>query len=232
MASLTYLTKTDIVAKALRKEILGGALHANSKLRQEDVAERLGVSPTPVREAFGILEKEGFLRRRAHRGVIVVERTIQEIETAYELRIAVESVAVRRLAATAEPATIATLSELVKRSGAALARRDPMAFRQTTSGFHVAIARAVGSDTIAEVVDALVARSLFYGPTPTSLMRQQQAEHARIVNLIQLRQPGTAVEALTAHMKATVRELRRLAATPRQDAVGATRLSQQVKTAG
>ncbi len=57
--TLTKLTIAEQVAAALREEIATGQLAAGTRLRQVEVAQRFGVSTTPVREAFGLLQSEG-----------------------------------------------------------------------------------------------------------------------------------------------------------------------------
>ena len=64
-------TKGDLVYEALQSSILSGNIRAGEHLRQEEVAARLGVSQTPVREAFRRLESEGLVEHAPNRGIIV-----------------------------------------------------------------------------------------------------------------------------------------------------------------
>lgn len=64
-------TKADIVYEALQNAIMSGVVEAGEHLRQEEVAERFGVSQTPVREAFRRLETEGLVEHAPNRGVVV-----------------------------------------------------------------------------------------------------------------------------------------------------------------
>lgn len=70
-AALGAVTKTDSVYAHLRRAIVAGTLSPQTPLRQERIAAGLGVSATPVREAFRRLEAEGLVRRDPHRGVVV-----------------------------------------------------------------------------------------------------------------------------------------------------------------
>ena len=71
---LQPLSKGEAVWKALRSAILDGSIAPGTRLRQDQVAVRWGVSSTPVREAFRRLEAEGLVELLPHRGVIVRER--------------------------------------------------------------------------------------------------------------------------------------------------------------
>src|SRR5512140_3760758 len=63
-----YVSKTDLVAALIRELIITGELETGEQLRQRDLAQRFGVSQTPVREAMRRLESEGLLRCDTHRG--------------------------------------------------------------------------------------------------------------------------------------------------------------------
>lgn len=64
-------TKADLVYEALQSSIMSGNIREGEHLRQEEVAARLGVSQTPVREAFRRLESEGLVEHAPNRGIIV-----------------------------------------------------------------------------------------------------------------------------------------------------------------
>src|ERR1700680_4369549 len=91
-------TGAERVAVALRTEITSAALPPGARVRQRDVAERFGVSTTPVREALAPLEREGLIRVEPHRGATVFSPSEAELRDHYEIRIALEVLAVRRAA--------------------------------------------------------------------------------------------------------------------------------------
>src|SRR5246127_3127326 len=70
-AGAAYVSKTDMVAALIREQIITGELAAGEQLRQRDLAQRFGVSQTPVREAMRRLESEGLLVCDTHRGFTV-----------------------------------------------------------------------------------------------------------------------------------------------------------------
>ncbi|HEV2661690.1 MAG TPA: GntR family transcriptional regulator, partial [Ktedonobacteraceae bacterium] len=91
---LTKLTIAEQIAAALRKEITTGHLAAGTHLPQVEIAQRFGVSTTPVREAFGLLQSEGLVQIDTHRGVTVFLPTVQDLVEHYEIRMALEMLAV------------------------------------------------------------------------------------------------------------------------------------------
>jgi DNA-binding GntR family transcriptional regulator len=70
-ASRSNRTKADLVYEALQSSIMAGNIREGEHLRQEEIAARLGVSQTPVREAFRRLESEGLVEHAPNRGIIV-----------------------------------------------------------------------------------------------------------------------------------------------------------------
>lgn len=93
-APLIRKTVAHEVAAILREEILRALLPPGTRLLQEEVADRFRVSTTPVREAFRMLEADGLLRRHPHKGVLVFLPSIADVREAYEIREALEMVAV------------------------------------------------------------------------------------------------------------------------------------------
>jgi DNA-binding GntR family transcriptional regulator len=82
--------------EALRRAIVSGQLGPGDRVRQEEVAEWLGVSIAPVREALAVLEQEGQLTYRPRRGYFVTELALQDLEEIYELRRVLEERAARQ----------------------------------------------------------------------------------------------------------------------------------------
>ena len=72
MTTPGYVSKTDLVAALIRELVITGELEPGEQLRQRDLAQRFGVSQTPVREAMRRLESEGLLSCDTHRGFTVV----------------------------------------------------------------------------------------------------------------------------------------------------------------
>jgi DNA-binding GntR family transcriptional regulator len=207
------LTKADSVAEILREEIRSGRLTAGAQLLQNAVAQQIGVSSTPVREAFSILEAEGFLKRRAHHGVIVAHRDYSEVADLYEIRLALETLALRRTLGHAAGGVSAELIKELKRILAtakrALLRPDIHAFRGANAQFHEALARHCGSRALAEHIHLLVSRSLFVATLDEARMARTQREHEALVETLKRGHGERAIRALAKHIQRTVDELRK-----------------------
>ncbi|HEX9494404.1 MAG TPA: GntR family transcriptional regulator [Candidatus Limnocylindria bacterium] len=207
MRGLAFLTKKDAVAERLRSEIYGGSLAAGTPLQQEDVAARLAVSATPVREAFRALESEGLLESRPHHGVVVARQDQADIEAIYEIRIAVELQALRRAIARLDARAIAEIGAVLERSRRALAKADLAAFRRGNGDFHRLIAAASGSRIHTEIGQSLITRSTHYASLDRERMRHVHAQHVAIVAALRAKHGSRALELMEQHLKANLKLL-------------------------
>ena len=89
------MTAQELVLASVRKAILSGVLGPGARLRQEELAEVFGTSRIPVREALRALEYEGLVTSEPHRGFTVTALDADDVEEVYDLRILLESEAVR-----------------------------------------------------------------------------------------------------------------------------------------
>ena len=89
-------TRAAAIAEALSEDIETGAISPGTKLTEESLAERFGVSRGPVREALGLLARDGLVRIRPHIGAFVPRLTLEEVLDLHEVRNALFSAAARR----------------------------------------------------------------------------------------------------------------------------------------
>src|SRR5450830_1066952 len=83
-------TAVELVVEKLRHRILNGMLTPGSQLRQEALAEELGVSRIPLREAFRLLSSEGLVEQKSHRSVMVSLLSAGEVEELFDIRLRLE----------------------------------------------------------------------------------------------------------------------------------------------
>lgn len=89
-------TTQQYVQETLRSGILQGKITAGSRLRQDEIAQSLGVSTTPVREALRTLASEGLISIDVHRGAVVRELTLDDVREIYDLRVKLEPILLQR----------------------------------------------------------------------------------------------------------------------------------------
>ena len=101
------------VAERLKAEILAGERVAGTRLRQVEIAERFGVSTTPVREALATLQREGLVRLHPQRGAVVFLPSLDDLRHHYEIRAALEALAAAKTAEHFEPAWAPALETML-----------------------------------------------------------------------------------------------------------------------
>jgi len=152
------MTNSANVLATLRKLIMDGEFQAGAKLAEIPVAEKLGVSRTPVRLAFRILEQEGLLQKGEKRGYQIREFTASDVQCALEVRGALEGLAVRRLAERGIANGIKnTLQECIDEETAVLSKgylteSDVESWSRINGRFHRTIIDASQSAPIADAI--------------------------------------------------------------------------------
>ena len=159
---LTEVRDTSL-AKLVRDEILGrimrGELAPGSRINEPDVAERLGISRVPVREALRGLESSGLVVSRKNSGVFVRELSAGEVAELYELRAVLDAYAGRKAAAL-PPAPRRSLLKVLDAATAAMRkaakRTDVATYYAENLRFHWAIVEAAGNGKFADTYRDLV----------------------------------------------------------------------------
>jgi DNA-binding GntR family transcriptional regulator len=131
---------SEIVFHSICEAIQGGIYRPGDRLREEDVAERLKVSRTPVREAFGRLLTKGFIEPAGARGLVIRQMEPAEVVELYALREILEGAAARLASLQASPSEIDDLVDLEEELEAHVQNPDDMA--RLNRLFHDAIIRA------------------------------------------------------------------------------------------
>jgi len=146
------------VAQQLRALIVEGSIAPGQKLNERDLAARLQVSRTPLREALKLLTAEGLVEHLPNRGAIVVQLSTDDVAHAFEVMAALEGLSGELACARIGAAEIAELQALNYEMRAHHARRDLPAYYRVNALIHRAINRAARNPVLAQTYDRLNAR--------------------------------------------------------------------------
>jgi DNA-binding GntR family transcriptional regulator len=179
--AVSYVSKTDMVAALIRELIITGQLTAGQQLRQRDLAQRFGVSQTPVREAMRRLESEGLVIGDTHRGFTVVVPDDGPVEENFQIRAALESLGA---SLAARKIDAAGLAELQRRSDEmrALAEDDPR-YAELNREFHFALYQYSRSPLLMSLMRLLWA-SLQGGPRVVRTHAESARQHDAILDAL------------------------------------------------
>jgi DNA-binding GntR family transcriptional regulator len=207
------LTRAAAVAQWIRDMIVSGELPLGSRLRQNDLAAKLGVSSTPVREAFLALARQGLVHLDTHRGAVVFEPTSADIQENYEMRIALESLAAELAAKQIDKADLDRLDVLLEEMREALASDIERHTTVLNPRFHALIYRAAQRPRLMETIEmlrdtAVVYQALLVQPTASPHWLQTvQREHEDIVAALRARAPKRAAAATRTHLSSTLAQV-------------------------
>ncbi len=195
----------------LRRAIVDGRLRPGQRVLQEDVAEGLGVSVAPVREALRVLEQEGQLTYRPRRGYFVTELRVADVEEIYELRRVLEERAVREVLPQLDAAAIKRLSAAARECVAAAETGDVAAELQANRRFHFILFEAPGTPHALRLIRLLwdstePYRALYYNAPQER--RRAGAAHARIITAVRRGDADRLVAELDAHRERALDVLR------------------------
>jgi DNA-binding GntR family transcriptional regulator len=195
-------TKLTDVYRALREGIASGAYRPNEALRAAAIADELGISRTPVREAFMRLASEGLVDYSPRHGARVVDLRADELQELFELRSAVEEIAVRHAAAKATPKDVAHLRKLCTACHEAVDNDHVDKMIQANVDLHDAINQLSGRERTIELINLLRDRARPYRVLAlydADERRDSLAEHDRLVDLIEAGEADGAAELLREH---------------------------------
>lgn len=194
----------------LREGILSGKIKSGDRLVESDLAERIGTSRTPVREALHALEREGLLESLQRVGYVV--RPISELEVSElsEIRLALEALALR-WALSKDPDGLArALRENLSRCEQLLAAGDLKSFVEMDARFHDLISRTADSSRLMEMTNSIRRYMLRYriqSIYTEDNVRRAIAGHRALLKAVEDGDKKAAQRALAAHIKQSKKDI-------------------------
>ncbi|MFD8718689.1 GntR family transcriptional regulator [Streptomyces sp. NPDC059629] len=193
----------DRVYSHVKQGVLDRRYEGGTLLTEGELAEAVGVSRTPVREALLRLEAEGLIKLYPKKGAMVLPVSAQEIADVVETRMLVEEHAVRK-AVPPSPALVARLEELLTRQKAEAAAGDLAAAAVTDRCFHAEIVRDGGNAILSRLYDQLRDRQLRMGVAimhaHPDRIAKSLTEHEEILDALRAGDAEHAVDLVHRHV--------------------------------
>ncbi|MEU8630310.1 GntR family transcriptional regulator [Streptomyces sp. NPDC048669] len=173
------------VCTAIRDDIVSGVFGRGSRLTEEVLARRYGVSRVPVREALRTLESEGFVVTRRHAGACVAEPGEQEAADLLEVRMLLEPLGAARAAQRRTDAHLKVLRGLVRLGQERARRGEGEDLRSLGGWFHETLAQASGSPGLIALLTQLRHKvAWMYAVDQPARPADSWAEHGAIVDAV------------------------------------------------
>lgn len=201
---------TDAVTDAMREAILDGVLAPSTWLREDELAQALQVSRTPVREALRRLADEGLAVKTAHQGTVVAPLSLEDVLALYVVRENLEGLAARLAASRCPPGLVDALDTVNAAMRQSIEQQDVAGLARNNLSWHRALREATSNTYLARFLGQ-VEHAVRRLPTSTleTAGRAEEVlrEHDEIARAIEARDPEAAERAAKAHMH-RAREIR------------------------
>jgi Transcriptional regulators len=198
-----YKPLREVVFDTLRSAITSGLLQPGERIMENQLAEQLRVSRTPVREAIRKLEQEGFVVMAPRRGTYVADISIRDINEVFEIRSALEVLAAGLAAERISEDDLENLERTLVEIGEYMDKGDTANTVAADVRFHDILYGATGNKTLASIISNLreklmVFRTISYG-YPGRAKRSLE-EHRRLVEALGRRNPTMAQQLARKHV--------------------------------
>ncbi len=203
IALLQSSSLTSVVQQEIERAILGGDYAPGAKLNEAVLAEKLGVSRGPVREAFRMLDEAGLVRTEKNRGVFVRDIPIDEALEIFDLRAAMDEWVGRRLATSITEPQLKEIKAMVADMEKAVRAQDAHQYHVLNLKFHDRMVEMSGNRKLTDTYRKLIKElSLFrrQNLADSILMRTFLSEHKQIVKAIASGDASAAAQAMYDHV--------------------------------
>lgn len=205
----THPSLVDAVIESVFEAIASGELAPASRVTEGQLAEKFGVSRTPVREAVKRMAEMGLVTVRPRCGLEVAAIDESDLAEITQLREELESFALRLAAARMTPGDVSELEKLQRDCERLLGEPDRLAIFRADGRFHLAVARFSGNRYLLDSLRRLemkvqLCRALFC--RSDAKVRSSVCFHRRIISALKKGQAGRAEELMREHVNRTVKE--------------------------
>ncbi len=200
----SYKPLREVVFEALREAIIKGILKPGERLMEIQLAEELGVSRTPVREAFRKLELEGFVVMVPRKGAYVAGISLKDIAAVFEVRAALEGLAAGLAAERITEGELEELERLLVQMAELIEKGEFSEFVKLDTQFHDVLYKSSRNQRLIQILSTLrdeIQRFRAVSLSYPGRMREALEEHRKIVEAIAARDEDLAKKLAAEHIE-------------------------------
>lgn len=200
----SYKPLRELVLEAIREAIINGTLQPRERLMEIQLAEELGVSRTPIREALRKLELEGFIVMVPRKGAYVADLTFKDIADVFEIRAALEGLAAGLAAERITDEELEVLERSLVEKGEAIAAHDLEHLVEVDTRFHETMYKASRNERLRTIISNLREQIQRFRATSLSYPGRNKDsldEHRAILEAIEARDVQLARQLAQDHIE-------------------------------
>jgi len=190
-----HLTLRERILETIRDAIVKGALKPGEKVAEPELAERFGISRTPIREAFRQLESEGYLTVIPRKGAVVTSFSQKDVEEFYAIKSILEGYAARKACQNLSAKEIDKLEAINAKLFQLAEDSDVKQFFKVHNDFHDLFIKAASNDKLCDMIASLVSKFQRLRLASLSLpgrMKVSAQEHEKIIEAFRRKNPAMA----------------------------------------
>ena len=190
-----HLTLRERILETIREAIIRGSLKPGEKVAEPELAERFGISRTPIREAFRQLESEGYLTVIPRKGAVVTSFSQKDVEEFYAIKSILEGYAARRACQNLSVKEVEKLEAINAKLQQLAEDSDVKQFFKVHNDFHDLFIKAACNDKLCEMINSLVSKFQRLRLASLSLpgrMKISVQEHEKIIEAFRKKDPAMA----------------------------------------
>lgn len=204
LSATKHKSARDFALDTLRRAIVEGQLLPGQELDEYELADQMGISRTPVREAIQILEVQGFVVHRRFSKPVVSPISVEQIEEVYMVRKALEGIAIYQAALNISAKELQRLKRLLIEEAQAIEQGDDLLWSRCNRRFHTVLYAASGKSFLCRYIDWLLDLSTLYMITAAKFINQRlkesNKEHVQIIHACEERNPELAQGLIEEHL--------------------------------
>ena len=198
----------EMIVVRLREDIVSGRLRPNERIVESDIAQRMKISRTPVREALALLENRGYLSRLPSGRLIVTDHSPSQIRNLYEVREALEAMALRLACQRATEDEIERASQLHESMVQVVRERNVNQFIDLNSAFHNHLFSICGNEQLISLLQTY--RDQYFDRRLVRVFnsndwRNMPKQHQKLLDAVRQRDPRLAEKAVHEHITTALR---------------------------
>ncbi len=202
----------DEAYASLRQALFQGVFKPNQKITEYEIADALGVSRTPVREALNLFRSQGILRQERGGSYVFTLPSLKQIEEIFEIRRVLEPLAAKKIIGNCTETDIDRLEVIVNKERGALDIKDSSGFFQLNMEFRTALFNLCGNESLAKIINSFMDYIYFIGML--TLKKKSVRDlviqiHTRIIQALRKNDETTMVAVINEHLDQAIDAIRK-----------------------